>query len=114
MDIQVKKGLLDYCVLRVLQTCDSYGYQMIRDLAPVVELSESTLYPILRRLEMAKEVASYSVEHSGRLRRYYRITEAGQKRLRDFRLQIGQIQTALSYIQGNGSPEKYPTGREEP
>ena len=54
MDMQLKKGLLDVLVLSTLLKEDSYGYRIIRDLAPVSEISESTLYPILKRLEAAK------------------------------------------------------------
>ena len=114
MNTQFRKGAIEMCILALIDHRDRYGYELVQAIAVYMEINEGTVYPILRRLEMAKEVASYSVEHSGRLRRYYRITEAGQKRLRDFRLQIGQIQTALSYIQGNGSPKEDPAGREEP
>ena len=50
MDIQLKKGLLEVCVLASLLQEDSYGYQLISDLSSCVEISESTLYPILKRL----------------------------------------------------------------
>ena len=54
MDIQLKRGLLDVCVLAAIKDQESYGYQIIKDMKPFVELSESTLYPILRRLETAQ------------------------------------------------------------
>lgn len=84
MDVQMKKGLLDVCVLALLKRGDSYGYQLIADLSEVVEVSESTLYPILKRLEGAGQLYTYSREHSGRLRRYYSITERGRRRLLEF------------------------------
>ena len=84
MDIQLKRGLLDVCVLAAIKQEDSYGYQIIKDMKPYVELSESTLYPILRRLEAAQLLSVHSAEHNGRLRKYYHITEQGQKRLEDF------------------------------
>lgn len=84
MDIQLKRGMLDICVLSALLREDSYGYKIIKDLQPYVEISESTLYPILRRLESAKSVTVYSSEHNGRLRKYYAITELGKARIQEF------------------------------
>lgn len=85
MDIQLKRGLLDVCVLAAIKSEDSYGYQIIKDAKPYVELSESTLYPILRRLESAQLLTVRSVEHNGRLRKYYHITPLGLKRIEDFK-----------------------------
>ena len=85
MDIQLKKGLLEVCVLASLLQEDSYGYQLISDLSSCVEISESTLYPILKRLDAAKCLTTYSREHNGRLRKYYRITDKGLKRIEDFK-----------------------------
>lgn len=67
MDIQLKKGFLEYCVLGALYQTDSYGYQIIKDISPCIEISESTLYPILKRLEASACVETYSVEHNSRL-----------------------------------------------
>ena len=79
MDIQLKRGLLDVCVLAAIKNEDSYGYKIIKDMKPYIELSESTLYTILKRLETADMLTVRTVEHGGRLRKYYHITEAGQK-----------------------------------
>ena len=84
MDVQLRRGLLEVCVLAAVRQHDSYGYQIIREIEPYVEISESTLYPILRRLEAARMLTEYSVPHNGRLRKYYRITEAGLARLEEF------------------------------
>lgn len=84
MDIQIKRGLLDICVLAAIKYKDSYGYQIIKDMKPYMQISESTLYPILRRLEEGAFLSVYSVEHNGRLRKYYRITEKGLARLASF------------------------------
>ena len=85
MDIQLKRGLLDVCVLAAIKNEDSYGYQMIKDMKPYVEISESTLYPILRRLEAAELLTVRTVEHNGRLRKYYHITRLGLKRIESFK-----------------------------
>ena len=81
MDIQLKRGMLDVCVLAAIKDEDSYGYQIIKDMKPYVTISESTLYPILRRLEAGSLLTVHSVEHNGRLRKYYHITDAGRAQL---------------------------------
>ena len=85
MDIQMKHGLLDVCVLAAIKNEDSYGYKIIKDMKPYIELSASTLYTILKRLEAASMLTVRSAEHGGRLRKYYHITEAGLKRIEDFK-----------------------------
>ena len=84
MDIQLKRGLLDVCVLAAIKSEDSYGYKIIKDMKPYVELSESTLYTILKRLEAAQLLTVRSVEHGGRLRKYYGITQTGRARIGEF------------------------------
>ena len=84
MDGQMKRGLLDVCVLAAIKDEDSYGYKIIKDLKPYAELSESTLYTILKRLETAGMLTVRSAEHDGRLRKYYRITAEGLKRIEAF------------------------------
>lgn len=84
MDAQLKKGLLEVCVLSAIEKQESYGYKIISDLAPYVSISESTLYPILRRLEQCGAVNSRTAAINGRLRRYFSITPIGKEKLRDF------------------------------
>ena len=84
MDAQLKKGLLEVCVLSAIEKEESYGYKIISDLAPYIVISESTLYPILRRLEQSGAVKTRSVEFNGRLRRYFSITQIGKEKLKDF------------------------------
>lgn len=84
MKIQLKKGLLDICVLASLTEEDSYGYKLIQDTKDIVEISESTLYPILRRLEDNDYLTSYTKEYNGRLRKYYQITKKGKRHIEDF------------------------------
>ena len=98
MDIQLKRGLLDVCVLAAIKNEDSYGYQIIKDMKPYVELSESTLYPILRRLETAQLLTVYNVEHNGRLRKYYHITELGIKRIGDFKEEWKEIMAIYQFV----------------
>ena len=85
MDIQLKRGLLDVSVLTAIKNEDSYGYKIIKDMRPYIEMSESTLYTILKRLEVAGMLTVRMSEHGGRLRKYYRITPAGVKRIEEFK-----------------------------
>lgn len=98
MDAQLKKGILDVCVLVALKERDSYGYQIIKDVSPIVEISESTLYPILKRLEAGGFVTTYSMEHNSRLRKYYRLTDQGRQRIRDFLVEWEDVMRAYRYI----------------
>lgn len=84
MDIQLKKGILEYLVLVVIAKEDSYGYQIVKEVSNYIEITESTLYPILKRLEQGEAVETYSVEHNSRLRKYYKITEIGTFKLKLF------------------------------
>lgn len=84
MDVQLKRGFLDICVLAAIKNEDSYGYQIMKDIKPYVEISESTLYPILRRLENSNYLTVKNVEYNGRLRKYYHITQEGLNRIYSF------------------------------
>lgn len=98
MDVQMKRGLLDVCVLAAIQSEDSYGYQIIKDIRPYVDVSESTLYPILRRLEEGRLLTVRSVEHNGRLRKYYHITDAGKSRIEDFKEDWREMESIYRFI----------------
>ena len=103
MDIQLKRGLLDVCVLGAIKDQDSYGYQIIKDIGSFMDISESTLYPILRRLESAELLTVRSVEYNGRLRKYYRITGSGLKRIEDFKEEWKEILSIYNFITKGGS-----------
>lgn len=98
MDIQLKRGLLDVCVLAAIRGEDSYGYQIIKDMKPYLELSESTLYTILKRLETARMLTVRTAEHNGRLRKYYHITEAGIRRIEDFKKDWQEIISIYRFV----------------
>lgn len=100
MDIQLKRGLMEVCVLASLRKEDSYGYKIIKDISPYVSITESTLYPILKRLESAGCLSVYSVEHNGRLRKYYRITQSGHDKISDFLLDWHEVIKAYEFIRG--------------
>lgn len=98
MDIQLKRGLLDVCVLAAIKNEDSYGYKIIKDMKPYIELSESTLYTILKRLETAGMLTVQTAEHGGRLRKYYHITDEGHKRIEDFKNAWKEILSIYRFV----------------
>ena len=98
MDAQLRRGLLDVCVLTAIKNEDSYGYKIIKDLKPVVELSESTLYTILKRLEEVKMLTVRTTEFEGRLRKYYHITNLGYQRIEDFMQEWKELMKVYTFI----------------
>ena len=98
MDVQLKRGLLDVCVLAAIKNEDSYGYRIIKDMKPYLELSESTLYTILKRLETAQMLTVRTAEHGGRLRKYYHITPLGLARIEEFKTEWEQIESIYQFI----------------
>ncbi len=107
MDVQLKRGLLEACVLTVLNKGDSYGYKIIKDITPCIKISESTLYPILKRLENGQMLTVYSVEHNGRLRKYYKITTKGKEKIKDFIFEWQEVMKVYNFINdAQGGTEK--------
>lgn len=100
MDVQLKKGFLELLVLAALKTEASYGYRIIQDVSKIFEISESTLYPILKRLEAQNYLVTYNEEYNSRLRRYYQITSAGKQRLKDCRQEFEELKKIYDYILG--------------
>ena len=98
MDIQLKRGLLDVCVLAAIKNEDSYGYQIIKDMKPYIALSESTLYTILKRLEAANMLTVRTAEHGGRLRKYYHITAEGLQRIEEFKVSWNEILSIYRFV----------------
>ena len=106
MDIQLKRGLLDVCVLAAIKNEDSYGYKIIKDLKPYVDLSESTLYTILKRLESGGMLTVRTAEHEGRLRKYYHITAAGIRRIGDFKEEWKEVISIYQFVSMEDGYEK--------
>ena len=98
MDIQLKRGILDVCVLTAIKNEDSYGYKIIKDVKPYVEMTESTLYTILKRLETGKMLTVRSVEHEGRLRKYYSITKLGLNRIEEFKREWREVMLIYQFV----------------
>lgn len=106
MDTQRKKGVLDICVLAVLARGASYGYKIVGDVSQCIEISESTLYPILRRLEASGCVTTYRQAHNGRTRKYYVLTAAGMEKIREFLLEWKEMQKIYRFIEQNSREEE--------
>ena len=100
MDNQLKRGILDVCVLAAIKSEDSYGYKIIKDMKPYIELSESTLYTILKRLELSGMLTVRTAEHEGRLRKYYHITNAGLERIEDFKNEWREVLSVYRFVVG--------------
>ena len=98
MDAQMKRGLIEACILKLLERGDSYGYQLVREAEEVLTLSESTLYPVLKRLEAACALKVYTMEHNGRLRKYYAITAGGRQRISDFLREWEDVMKVYDFI----------------
>lgn len=98
MDIQLKRGLLDVCVLAAIKNEDSYGYKILKDIKPYLTMSESTLYTILKRLETSEMLTVRTAEHGGRLRKYYHITNAGLKRIEDFKREWSEVMSIYQFV----------------
>ena len=98
MDIQLKRGLLDVCVLAAIKDEDSYGYKIIKDMKPYINMSESTLYTILKRLEVSGMLTVRTAEHDGRLRKYYHITNAGIGRIKDFKDEWREVMSIYKFV----------------
>jgi PadR family transcriptional regulator PadR len=104
MDNQLKRGILDVCVLAAIKNEESYGYKIIKDMKPYLEMSESTLYTILKRLETAEMLTVRTAEHGGRLRKYYRITDAGLCRIEDFKEEWRELLSIYSFVTKEDDP----------
>ncbi len=98
MEAQFRRGILEACVLAVLEKGESYGYQLVKDVNDFIEISESTIYPILRRLEQTGLVEVYTMEHNGRLRKYYRITESGRSKITELLEEWAEIVRIYQFI----------------
>lgn len=105
LDAQMKKGLLDVCVLSILLREDTYGYKLTQEVTALMDTSESALYPVLRRLETQNFLETYSVEHSGRLRKYYKITDMGKERLNEYIKELEDLKRVIDYIIGGDNNE---------
>lgn len=98
-------ALLDALVLSVVSKNDTYGYKITQDVRAVMDISESTLYPVLRRLQKDGCLAAYDQEYAGRNRRYYTITPEGQSRLAEYRREWRAYSTRVQSLLFKGDTD---------
>jgi len=85
LNIQLKKGVLELCVLSLLKTDDRYGYELVAEISKSISISEGTIYPLLRRLKNEGYVQTYLEESSeGPPRKYYKLTDKGEQMREEF------------------------------
>lgn len=84
MALKIESALLEACVLSVVKKGDTYGYVLTQSIKKVLDISESTLYPVLRRLQKDEYLRTYDEPYAGRNRRYYAITEKGMQRCEEY------------------------------
>ncbi|HIY91917.1 PadR family transcriptional regulator [Companilactobacillus sp. HBUAS56275] len=102
MAIQVSTEILEGSVLALLTSEDYYGYALTRKIQMVFPISESTMYPILRRLKKEGWLSTYDEAYEGRNRRYYKITDLGREQLERIRSNWQELKTATDTIlEGN-------------
>ena len=98
MAFPVSASLLDAIVLAVVAREGTYGYKITQDVRQVMEVSDSTLYPVLRRLQRDGLLATYDEAVDGRMRRYYRITPAGEVKLAQYRMEWAEYRKNIEQV----------------
>ena len=98
MAFKIESSLLDACALAILHRGDTYGYEITQEMKKAIVVSESTLYPVLRRLQKDGLCRTYDQPYQGRNRRYYQITPKGEEQLRDYRKQWDDYRNAIQKL----------------
>lgn len=110
MAFKIESSLLDACALAILSRGDTYGYEITQSMKQAIVVSESTLYPVLRRLQKGNYCQTYDEPYQGRNRRYYSITEEGKAKLEEYKLQWIDYKTAIETFLGDGGDPAGPGG----
>ena len=100
MTFQLGAPLLDACVLATLVSEDAYGYTLTQKVKEVIDISESTLYPVLRRLQKEDYLTTYDQPFQGRNRRYYKITETGRNQFQYYQGEWEDYKTRIDGLLG--------------
>ena len=99
MNIQFKKGVLELCVLSLLEKRDFYGYELVEKISEFINISEGTIYPLLRRFRTEGYVRTYLEEsQEGPPRKYYELTEKGKEALADMDTAWNEVVESIEYI----------------
>jgi len=102
MNFQVGAALLDACVLAILSREDAYGYVLTQNVKEILNVSESTLYPVLRRLQKENYLTAYDMPYDGRNRRYYQITDTGKEKLSEYSQQWDEYKGKVDKLLSGG------------
>ena len=102
MEIKVTADLLDGLVLALLDKQDYYGYALTQDMQTAISISESTMYPVLRRLQKNNYLTTYDQPYQGRNRRYYSVTPSGREQFWQFYDQWRQLRDKIDGIMDGG------------
>ena len=102
MAIQLGSVLLDACVLAVVMREDTYGYKLTQEVKQIMDVSESTLYPVLRRLQKDGYLRTYDKTFQGRNRRYYTVTEKGREQFQQFYDQWKRMGVKIDEVMDGG------------
>ncbi len=113
MAFKIESSLLDACALAILHRGDTYGYEITQEMKKSITVSESTLYPVLRRLQKEGLCMTYDQPYQGRNRRYYRITEKGEAQLSDYLKQWNDYRTAVQRLLYGPEKEAEPVKKTE-
>lgn len=104
MNTQFRKGIIEMCVIALIDKNDMYGYEIVQSLAEFMEINEGTIYPILRRITKEGYFTTYLKESSsGPARKYYRITPVGKIFLDDLKKEWNKIKTMVDKITDQSS-----------
>ena len=106
MNFQVGAALLDACVLAILSQEDAYGYVLTQNVKEILNVSESTLYPVLRRLQKENYLTTYDIPYDGRNRRYYQITDTGKEKLSEYSQQWDEYKGKVDKILAGGTSDE--------
>lgn len=98
MSFQLGSAILDACVLGLLSREDTYGYVLTQQVREIVDISESTLYPVLRRLQKNEYLETYDKAYQGRNRRYYKITKLGIKKYKEYLIEWNEYKENVDKI----------------
>lgn len=106
MEFNVASKLLDACVLGIVSLEDTYGYDLTQKIGASIGVSETALYPVLRRLSKDELLTTYEKSYDGRNRKYYTVTEKGLEKLEFYRVAWNDYKSSIDYILEGGSKDE--------
>jgi len=102
MDAQLKKGILEPLVLALIGGGETYGYELSERISAIIGISETALYPVLKRLEAQACLETRTVEYRGRLRKYYALTEQGRESLANHVRELVELEKVIAVVTRGG------------